>query len=137
MEVRARLLSTGEIIQPVEHVYDQLQEMEDQLDPLFFKMVDYYFEKGAAVIMPKLVEEHPSREMSKEAKQKFVRGIIAMIKPANKVLHITFPIKRDDGTFEMIEAWRAQHSDHRTPTKGGIRFAENVGEDEVCQYLKF
>uniref|UniRef100_A0A8R1U1L2 Glutamate dehydrogenase n=1 Tax=Onchocerca volvulus TaxID=6282 RepID=A0A8R1U1L2_ONCVO len=118
MEVRTRLLSTGEVMQPVEHVFDQLQEMEDQLDPLFFKMVDYYFEKGAAVIMPKLVEEHPSREMSKEAKEKFV-------------LHITFPIKRDDGTFEIIEAWRAQHSDHRTPTKGGIRFAENVGEDEV------
>lgn len=48
-------------------------------------MVDYYFDKGAEVIMPALVEEHPSREMSKDAKQKFVRGIIALIKPASKV----------------------------------------------------
>ncbi|VDM92776.1 unnamed protein product, partial [Litomosoides sigmodontis] len=131
MPFRARLLSTGEVIQPVEQVFDQMKEMEEQLDPLFFKMVDYYFEKGAAVIMPKLAEEHPSREMSNEAKVKFVRGVIAMIKPASKVLHITFPIRREDGTFEMIEAWRAQHCEHRTPTKGGIRFAENVGEDEV------
>lgn len=48
-------------------------------------MVDYYFEKGAAVIMPKLAEEHPSREMSNEAKVKFVHGVIGAIKPANKV----------------------------------------------------
>uniref|UniRef100_A0A915Q5K4 glutamate dehydrogenase [NAD(P)(+)] n=1 Tax=Setaria digitata TaxID=48799 RepID=A0A915Q5K4_9BILA len=128
---RTRLLSTGEMIQPVEQVFDQMKEMEEQLDPMFFKMVDYYFDKGAAVIMPKLAEEHPSREMSKEAKVKFVRGVIAMIKPASKVLHITFPIRREDGSFEMIEAWRAQHCEHRTPTKGGIRYADNVGEDEV------
>lgn len=54
------------------------------------QMVDYYFDKGAAVIMPKLAEEHPSREMSKEAKQKFVHGVIAMIKPASKVCFFFF-----------------------------------------------
>lgn len=48
-------------------------------------MVDHYFDKGAAVIIPKLVEEHPSREMSKEAKEKFVRGVIGIIKPPAKV----------------------------------------------------
>lgn len=35
---RTRLLSTGEVIQPVEQVFDQMKEMEDQLDPLFFKV---------------------------------------------------------------------------------------------------
>lgn len=51
-----------------------------------FQMVEYYFDKGALVIVPKLVDEHPSREMTKEAKVKFVKGIIATIKPANKVV---------------------------------------------------
>jgi glutamate dehydrogenase (NAD(P)+) len=42
-----------------------------------------------------------------------------------------FPLKRDDGSIEVINGWRAQHSTHRLPTKGGIRFAPQVDEDEV------
>ena len=42
-----------------------------------------------------------------------------------------FPIKRDDGNIEIIEAYRVQHSHHKTPCKGGIRFAAEVNQDEV------
>ena len=58
-------------------------------------------------------------------------GLIAQIKACNTVFEMHFPIRRDDGRLEIIDAWRAQHSHHRTPVKGGIRFATQVDPDEV------
>lgn len=58
-------------------------------------------------------------------------GILEHIKECNAVYQIKFPIKRDDGTIEVIEAYRVQHSHHKTPCKGGIRFSDEVNQDEV------
>ncbi len=58
-------------------------------------------------------------------------GLLAQIKACNSVYRMQFPLKRDDGKIEVINGWRAQHSVHRLPTKGGIRFAPHVDEDEV------
>jgi glutamate dehydrogenase (NAD(P)+) len=58
-------------------------------------------------------------------------GLLAQIKICNSVYHMEFPLKRDDGSIEVIKAWRAEHSHHKLPVKGGIRYASNVTEDEV------
>ncbi len=58
-------------------------------------------------------------------------ALLDQLKACNSVYHISFPIKRDDGTIEVIHAWRAEHSHHRQPTKGGIRYSLMVDEDEV------
>lgn len=57
--------------------------------------------------------------------------LLAQIKECNSSYHMTFPIRRDDGAIEVIHAWRAEHSHHKSPTKGGIRFSDAVNEDEV------
>lgn len=58
-------------------------------------------------------------------------GLLEQIKSVNSVIHFTFPLIKDDETLEVIHAWRAEHSQHKLPTKGGIRYAANVNEDEV------
>jgi glutamate dehydrogenase (NAD(P)+) len=58
-------------------------------------------------------------------------GILEQIKACNAVYRMRFPIKRDNGTIEVIEAYRVQHSQHKAPCKGGIRFAAEVNQDEV------
>ena len=58
-------------------------------------------------------------------------GILEQIKQCNSVYQMRFPIKREDGTIETIESYRVQHSHHKTPCKGGIRFSLAVNQDEV------
>ena len=58
-------------------------------------------------------------------------GLLVQIKNCNNVYHITFPLERDDGSIEVIHGWRVEHSHHKLPTKGGIRFSTTVNEDET------
>ena len=78
----------------------------------FFAQVNMMFDKAA------VHTDHPP-------------GLLNQIKMCNGVYHIQFPLQRDDGTIEVIQAFRAEHSQHKQPTKGGIRYAEAVDEDEV------
>ncbi|HEX6333294.1 MAG TPA: Glu/Leu/Phe/Val dehydrogenase [Flavisolibacter sp.] len=58
-------------------------------------------------------------------------GVLEQIKACNAVYRMKFPVRMDDGRIEVIEAYRVQHSHHKTPCKGGIRFAAEVNQDEV------
>ncbi len=78
----------------------------------FFKEVNKSFDKAASYT-------------------KHDKGILEQIKTCNSVYHFTFPLKKDDGSIETIHAWRAEHSHHKYPTKGGIRYSMLVNEDEV------
>ena len=57
-------------------------------------------------------------------------GILEQIKACNSVYRMRFPVRIGDN-IEVIEAYRAQHSHHKTPCKGGIRFSMGVNQDEV------
>ena len=58
------------------------------------------------------------------------KGLLDQIKACNSIYRFRFPI-RVGNSFEVIDAWRVEHSHHKSPTKGGIRYSEMVNEDEV------
>jgi len=58
-------------------------------------------------------------------------GIINNMKECKVVLRVEFPIKNEHGDIDIITGYRAQHSHHRTPCKGGIRYSPEVDLQEV------
>ncbi|MBC7552580.1 MAG: Glu/Leu/Phe/Val dehydrogenase [Taibaiella sp.] len=82
-------------------------------------------------------EEHYSffqgveRNFDKASKYtRFEAGILEQIKACNSVYRMKFPVRIGDN-IEVIEAYRVQHSHHKLPCKGGIRYSMDVNQDEV------
>ncbi len=62
----------------------------------------------------------------------YPQGLLDQIRVCNSILKFHFPVRREDGKgYEVIQAWRAEHSHHKLPVKGGIRYSPDVNEDEV------
>ncbi|WP_295119162.1 Glu/Leu/Phe/Val dehydrogenase [uncultured Chitinophaga sp.] len=62
---------------------------------------------------------------------KWEKGILEQIKACNAVYRMKFPVRMEGNRIEVIEAYRVQHSHHKLPCKGGIRFSDEVNQDEV------
>jgi glutamate dehydrogenase (NAD(P)+) len=77
----------------------------------FFESVQRNFDKAAAI------SKHP-------------QGLLDQIKTCNAIYQMNFPVKIGK-EYQVIEAYRVQHSHHRLPTKGGIRFSHLVNQEEV------
>ena len=58
-------------------------------------------------------------------------GLLEQIKQCNSIYRFEFPLRQPDGGVEVIAAWRVEHSHHKLPVKGGIRYSPDVNEDEV------
>ncbi|MCO6510137.1 MAG: Glu/Leu/Phe/Val dehydrogenase [Aridibacter famidurans] len=77
----------------------------------FLASVDRYFDKAAAAT------SHPE-------------GLLKQIKICNSVYSFQFPIRKGD-SYRVINGWRAEHSHHKLPVKGGIRYSMHASESEV------
>ncbi len=83
----------------------------EQQGQSFLASVDRYFDKAAAAT------KHPD-------------GLLQQIKICNSVYSFQFPIQHEEG-YRVIKGWRAEHSHHKLPVKGGIRYSEEASEPEV------
>lgn len=57
-------------------------------------------------------------------------GTATSLKTCSAVLQVHFPVKIR-GKIEVFTGWRAVHSTHRLPVKGGIRYAPYADQNEV------
>ncbi|GJP51169.1 hypothetical protein CLOM_g10333 [Closterium sp. NIES-68] len=85
---------------------------DDADDPPFLESVDIFFDRAAAI-----------SQVSSD--------ILAQIKACSTVLMVQFPLKLPNGSIELVETYRAQHSHHRLPSKGGVRMALTVDLEEI------
>ena len=58
------------------------------------------------------------------------QGLLEKIKKCDNVFQVTFPVKIRNKIKHFI-GWRAEHSHHRKPLKGGLRYSPLVTQDEV------
>jgi glutamate dehydrogenase (NAD(P)+) len=89
--------------------------IEDPLlakEPNFLEMVKLYFDKA-------------SKHMD------IPKYYVDVIKNAKAVVRFNFPLVRDDGSIEVITAFRSQHSVHYLPTKGGTRYADHISNNKL------
>ncbi|XP_002135011.2 glutamate dehydrogenase, mitochondrial-like [Drosophila pseudoobscura] len=112
-------------------VPEHLQKVETEKDPEFSSMVMYYYHKAAQLLEKELIRQMDVYSyMTAEQKSQRVEGILLRIGSVNTALEVNFSIKRED-RYEVITGYRAHHSLHRLPLKGGIRYATDVTGSEV------
>jgi len=56
------------------------------------------------------------------AHMKLDPGLHSMLREPRRELHVSLPVRMDDGTVRVFKGFRVQHNDARGPCKGGIRF---------------
>ncbi len=61
---------------------------------------------------------------------KLPKGLLQQIKACSNVYQVEFPVKIGN-RIEIMKGWRAEHSHHRKPLKGGIRYSRMVDQDEI------
>ena len=58
-------------------------------------------------------------------------GLHKMLATPRRSMEVAVPLRRDDGTLEVLNGYRVQHNLSRGPAKGGVRFHPHTDLNEV------
>ena len=58
-------------------------------------------------------------------------GMHQLLATPRRSLEVAVPLRRDDGSLEVLRGYRVQHNLSRGPAKGGVRFHPSTDLDEV------
>lgn len=81
-------------------------------EPPFRELVNHYIKQAAAA-------------------GKFSPNFTESMLEGDCALHVSFPVRKDDGTLAHYDAYRVHHSTYMLPVKGGVRFALNTKLEDV------
>lgn len=87
-------------------------KLDEFQEPRFLEQVKLFFDKAAA-----------KTDVPKE--------YLDLIKACNTVIRFNIPLRRDNGKVETVTCYRAQHSHHRLPVKGGTRYSPDIDLQET------
>jgi glutamate dehydrogenase (NAD(P)+) len=87
-------------------------KMDEFEEPRFLEQVKLFFDRAAS-------------------KTDIPSEYLQLIKACNTVVRFNIPLRRDNGKVETLTCYRAQHSHHRLPVKGGTRYAMNMDLQET------
>jgi glutamate dehydrogenase (NAD(P)+) len=86
-------------------------------------------EQAAPAINPWQVAQHQFDLAA--ARLNLDPGLRRVLREPRRELIVHFPVKMDDGSVQVYTGYRVQHNLGRGPSKGGIRYHQDVSLDEV------
>jgi len=89
-----------------------MSDEEHETEYEFFRVIQGYLEEAAGVVG---LPPHLARILSQ---------------PKNELI-VHFPVRMDDGNWELFKGYRIQHNNLMGPFKGGLRFHESVSLDDL------
>lgn len=82
--------------------------------------------------MAKNVFENTKEQLGKALKHvKVSKDVIEILSYPKRIIQVSIPVKMDSGDIKIFNGYRVQYNDARGPTKGGIRYHQQVDMNEV------